>query len=102
MRIYETAALGFKEFGRADTGGGYDWTVFAVYTKDGEFFWASDSGCSCYGEFEGDDFPGVFEGPGNAHEAIKALHSWSGDQYTVDGSGALLAKLLDYKPKDAK
>ena len=46
MKEHELAEAGYEEFGETDTGGGYDWSVFAVWLKDGVFWWASDSGCS--------------------------------------------------------
>lgn len=35
--------------------GGYEWSAFVVWQRldDGTMFWASDSGCSCYGPWDG-------------------------------------------------
>jgi len=98
MKEHELAEAGYEEFGETDTGGGYDWSVFAVWLKDGVFWWASDSGCSCNSSWDFTDFPDDFEGHGNAHDAIKALHSWASGTYSAEGSEGLLTKLLDYKP----
>lgn len=88
---------GFEFFGETDGGGGYDWAVFGVWLKDGQCYWAYDSGCSCNCPWDSLEFPGDFSGPGSAHDAIKALHAWAGMHYH-DGSESLMTKLLDYRP----
>jgi hypothetical protein len=103
--VYLPEVHGFEAFGSASTGGGYDWGEFGVWLKDGVFYWASDSGCSCNGPWE--DFWGGelvldFDGQGSAHDTIRALNKWSGSQYAADGSEALLTRLLDYRaPREA-
>lgn len=88
---------GFEFFGETDGGGSYDWSVFGAWLKNGQFYWAFDAGCSCNSPWDHLDLPGDFSGPGSAHDAIKALHTWISEPYN-DGSESLMTKLLDYKP----
>jgi len=86
---------GFERFGIADTGGGYDWAVFGVWTKDGVFWWSTDSGCSCNSPWSWG--PVDFDGHGSAHDALRALFDWVTERYGAAGN-ALRDKLLDYRP----
>ena len=85
---------GFETFGEASSGGGYNWRVFGVWLKDGEFWWASDAGCSCYYQWYDSNFPADFEGHGTAHDAIKALMDWKDSAAEAE---PLLNRLLGYR-----
>jgi len=101
VNVDELAEAGYEAFGESNDGLGYDWNVFAVWLKDGVFYWAQDAGCSCNYAWDSSIFPDDFEGYGNAHDAIKALHSWAGSSYSASGSDTLMTKLLDYRPPKA-
>ena len=88
---------GYEHFGEADTGGGYDWAVFGVWLKDGQFWWASDAGCSCNWHWDSMTFPADFEGPGEVHDVIRALMAWKGTCYETAEYEHLLNKLLGYR-----
>lgn len=69
---------GYDHIGQADDGGGWDWSVFDVWVKDGVFYWASDSGCSCSYAYMYQTFPDDFDGHGTVQEALRALVEWGG------------------------
>lgn len=102
MRYDDLSEDGFEDFGSADSGGGYDWSVFHVWLKDGVFYWASDSGCSCNGPWDYPyDFPGDFNGHGTRHEVVTALFDWAGGPGGAAKDGeSLLIKLLNYRAAD--
>jgi hypothetical protein len=103
MKSYELPQNGYEVFGDTDSGGGYDWSIFRVWLKDGVFYWASDSGCSCNGPFDGHTFPDDFEGHGTAHEALKALAKYrDANSYSAGSIEPLLVKLMDYSPEAVK
>jgi hypothetical protein len=89
---------GYELVGESNPGGGYDWSVFAVWFRDGRYFWASDSGCSCYGEWESFDVSNpAFDGSGTRHDAIRALRNWANGSYTAGETEPLLNALLSHK-----
>jgi hypothetical protein len=59
-----------------ETGMAYEFHEFAVLRKDGLYYWASDSGCSCPDPWENHEFPDDFQA-GNALAALNALDEWS-------------------------
>ena len=94
MRYDDLSGEGFELFGEIGDGG-YEWEEFAVWIKDGVFYWASDAGCSCNGPW---DFGIEFEGSGTKHQAITALFAWAGGPAGAARAGeSLLVKLLNYK-----
>lgn len=95
MRYDDLSEDGFEDFGSAGSGGGYDWSVFHAWLKDGTFYWASDAGCSCNGPWDGG---GEFDGAGNRHQAVTALFEWAGGPGGAAKDGeSLLVKLLNYR-----
>jgi hypothetical protein len=44
-----------------EVGEGYDFDTTVILKKDGNFFWAYDSGCSCPTPFEGYNHEGMLE-----------------------------------------
>lgn len=86
---------GYERFAEAGDGGGYDWAVFGLWTKDGRFFWAGDCGCSCNSPW--DPYYAIdFDGEGTVHDAIRALHRWASGQCCTN-SERVLTKLLEYR-----
>lgn len=91
----------YREIDSADSGGGYDWDVFAVLRgADGLLYVASDAGCSCnyFGDWGIDAEPVA-----NWHEAVKRVREWMGDYRASEGE-ALIERLTKSRPKkrDAK
>lgn len=85
---------GYEFVGESEPGGSYDWSVFAVWQKDGVFYWASDGGCSCVYEWQDFDTSNpAFEGRGTRHEAISAFRA----SYDFSESASLLNALMDYR-----
>lgn len=77
---YHPEALGLTFF--AEIGGyeSYEFDIMAIWEKDGKFYWAVDSGCSCPSPFE--DFNSLDDlDSGNARKAIKAVQDYASESY---------------------
>jgi hypothetical protein len=92
---YNPEEAGYVIVGCADYGS-YDFEDFLVLEKDGRYYWATDSGCSCFSPFEGLEEDELTEG--TPQEILKALADWKGTWRAgpqIDGYESLLAALMD-------
>ena len=65
------------------TGLSWEFDIFAVWKDaEGNFYWATDSGCSCPSPFE--DYTSLDSlSKGSKQEALSAGEAWKGDSYSA-------------------
>ena len=63
--------------------GGYEWSAFAAWRDDHQFYWYEDCGCSCYGP--GEDIRSLADlSNGSADDLIRAYVTWAKDDTFLD------------------